>query len=316
MTVQDLVAFFEAHVSAEEKRPATVLQYGSFLRRFDRYLQEQHGLSLKPEDIGRIKGLHLSAYLQELAAEDRTVSTRNNYIVILKRFFSCMKGIGMIKKDPSQVLHCVKEKKTPEVLEKQAQKRYTAEEVKALIEAVSGPRPKHNDLRDAAIIALILGSGLRAFEVCALNISQMEGIRQGDLFCLRKGGNWAHVSVADFVAPCIDRYLNGRQDAKPDDPLFLSQKGNRLDRKTLWKSLAAKQQRLNLKTGVHIFRHTLLTAVDQAGGSAMARDVGGHSTVYVTNRYVHTSMEERQQAVSDTPFAETIMASIPQKRAS
>ena len=107
MTVQDLVAFFEAHVSAEEKRPATVQQYGSFLRRFDRYLQEQHGLSLKPEDIGHIKGLHLSAYLQELAAEDRTVSTRNNYIVILKRFFSCMKGIGMIKKDPSQVLSCL-----------------------------------------------------------------------------------------------------------------------------------------------------------------------------------------------------------------
>lgn len=316
MTVQDLIAFFEAHVAAEEKRPATIEQYGSFLRRFDRYLQDRHELSLKPEDIGRIKGLHLSAYMQELAAEDRAVSTRNNYIVILKRFFSCMEEIGVIKKDPSQVLHCVKEKKTPEVLEKQAQKRYTAEEIKTLIDAVSGPHPKHNDLRDAAIIALILGSGLRAFEVCALNIYQMEGIRQGDLFCLRKRGNWAHVSVADFVAPCIDRYLAGRKDAKPDDPLFLSQKGNRLDRKTLWKSLAAKQQRLNLKTGVHIFRHTLLTAVDQVGGSAMARDIGGHSTVYVTNRYVHTSMEERQQAVNDTPFAETIMSSLSKKRAS
>ena len=73
----------------------------------------------------------------------------------------------------------------------------------------------------------------------------------------------------------------------------------------MWKSLA-KQQRLNLKTRVHIFHHTLLTAVEQAGGSDIARDVGSHSTMYVTDHYVHISMEERQQAVSETPFAETI----------
>ena len=316
MTVQDWIAFFEAHVAAEEKRPLTVAQYGSFLRRFDRYLQEQHNLSLKQADISYVKGFHLSAYLQELAGEERAVSTRNNYVVILKRFFSCMKGIGVISDDPSQILHCVKEKKTPETKEKQAQKRYTAEEVKKLIEAMSGLHPKHNDLRDAAIIALILGSGMRASEVCALNVSQLDEIRAGDVFCQRKGGNWAHVSVADYVAPCIDRYLQTRKNLKPDDPLFLSQKGNRLDRKALWKSLSGKQHRLKLKTGIHIFRHTLLTAVDQAGGSAMARDIGGHSSVYITNRYVHTSMEERKQAVSDTPFAETIMAAIPQKQAS
>jgi len=66
---------------------------------------------------------------------------------------------------------------------------------------------------------------------------------------------------------------------------------------------------LNLKTGVHIFRHTLLTAIDQSGGSALARDIGGHTSVQVTNRYVHSSMEERLEALNSTVLAKSLVAS-------
>ena len=81
------IEFFEAHLAAEEMRPATVVQYGSFLRRFERYLKQQHGLDLSSEGVRKVSGLHLSAYMQELSALERQISTRNNYIVILKCFF-------------------------------------------------------------------------------------------------------------------------------------------------------------------------------------------------------------------------------------
>lgn len=304
--MDDLISFFEAYLNAEEKRPDTIEQYGSFLRRFDRFLGEEYQLGLDREKVGGVTGFHLSAYLQQMVSQNRAVSTRNNYVVILKLFFQYLKAIEVIDHDPSQVLHCVKEKQTPETQEKQSSKRYTNEEIALLIDALACDKPKRNDLRDAAVVALILGSGLRAFEVCALNVSQFEEIKRGELYCLRKGGNWAHISVADYVAPCVECYLKTRDDLTPDAPMFVSQKGERLDRKTLWKSLAAKQSRLNLKTGVHIFRHTLLTAIDQSGGSAMARDIGGHSSVYITNRYVHTSVQERRQAICSTPYAETM----------
>ena len=80
------IAFFEAQLDAEDKRPATVRQYGDFLRRFERYLDENYHLSLSREDLQHISGMHLSAYLQWLAQEYE-ISTRNNYVVILKRFF-------------------------------------------------------------------------------------------------------------------------------------------------------------------------------------------------------------------------------------
>lgn len=302
------IDFFEAHLGAEDKRPATVRQYGDLLHRFELYLQENYRLSLTSNDLPHITGMHLSAYLQHLA-HDREISTRNNYIVILKRFFGYMLSIGAIRQDPSLVLHCIREKTTPQTIERSAGKRYSTEDVKLLLQEILGARPRRTDLRDAAIVALILGSGLRAFEVCALNVSQMEQIRSGTLFCLRKGGSWAHVSVAGFVPGYIEPYLQSRGPVGPDAPLFVSQKGGRLDRKALWSALAAKQSRLELKTGVHIFRHTLLTAVDQNGGSALARDIGGHTSVHVTNRYMHSSMEERLDVLNSTELARSLAVS-------
>ncbi len=298
------IEFFEAHLAAEKMRPATIMQYGSFLRRFERYLKRQHGLDLSAEGVRKVTGLHLSAYMQELTALERQMSTRNNYIVILKCFFGHLLKIGAIHSDPSLALHCIKEKNTPQALERRAAKRYSNEQLAALLAVFQGNRPRLTDLRDAAVLALILGSGLRAFEVCALNVRQAQEIRTGVLFCLRKGGNWAHVSVAGYVAAAyIDRYLCARSPVRPEDPLFVSQKGGRLDRKALWNALATKQSRLNLQTGVHIFRHTLLTAIDHDGGSALARDVGGHTSVQITNQYMHPSMDERLEAVNATPYA-------------
>ena len=297
------IEFFEAHLAAEEMRPATVVQYGSFLRRFERYLKQQHGLDLSAEGVRKVTGLHLSAYMQELSALERQVSTRNNYIVILKCFFRHLLQIGAIDSDPSLALHCIREKNTPQALERRAAKRYSNEQLSTLLTVFQGKRPRLTDLRDAAVLALILGSGLRAFEVCALNVRQAQEIRTGILFCLRKGGNWAHVSVAGYVAAYIDRYLCARGPVRPEDPLFVSQKGGRLDRKALWKALSSKQSRLNLQTGIHIFRHTLLTAIDHDGGSALARDVGGHKSVQITNQYMHPSMDERLEAVNATPYA-------------
>ena len=58
-----------------------------------------------------------------------------------------------------------------------------------------------------------------------------------------------------------------------------------------------------------IFRHTLLTAIDHDGGSALARDVGGHKSVQITNQYMHPSMDERLEAVNATPYAALLVGS-------
>ena len=104
-------------------------------------------------------------------------------------------------------------------------------------------------------------------------------------------------------AVCFILLLRGK--CAPDAPLFVSQKGNRMTRNALWKSFASKQRELGLDTGVHRFRHTFLSDVDHHsnGSAALARDLGGHSSVAITNNYLHTTPEERRAAVNSMSYA-------------
>lgn len=304
--MKTLIDFFIAHLASQNMQPMTLQQYGSFLGRFDRYLHETFGLRLSREDVAKITGAHLSTYMQELTVLNRKISTRNNYVIILHRFFACMKDAGFISEDPSRILHSAKERITPELRRARSEKRYTTQDIALLLDEMLGERQRLTDVRDAAILALILASGLRASEVCALDVRQFNEMKEGVLFCLRKGGDWEEVGVAGFAIPYIERYLSARGTTADDDPLFISQKGTRLTRQALWESFSAKQKRANLKSGIHILRHTLVTFVDHNGGSAIARDVAGHSSVRITDGYMHTSIDERREAISSAPYVEQL----------
>ena len=77
-----------------------------------------------------------------------------------------------------------------------------------------------------------------------------------------------------------------------------------MTRNALWKSFASKQRELGLNTGVHRFRHTFLSDVDHHsnGSAALACDLGGHSSVAITNNYLHTTAEERKAAVNNMSY--------------
>lgn len=143
----------------------------------------------------------------------------------------------------NRILHTAKEKVTPEQSHQKSEKRDTADEIATLLDEMLGDTSRITDLRDAAILALILGSVLQASEVCALNISQLDEIRNGILFCVRKGGDWKEVGSTSFAVPYLERYLLTRESVDLTDPLFVSQKGNRLNRQALWESFHAKQSR-------------------------------------------------------------------------
>ncbi len=301
--MNSLIDTYLNQITAEGGSPDTIAQYGGELRRFERWLQAEYALLLTSEQITQVNALMLTAYYQHLYKRELSVSTRNNYTIILKEFFEFLEKLAVIPENPSAVLHCIKEKQAQE---KDEPSMYTESQIASLLDSIAGRKRRCNDLRDTAIVALILASGLRASEISNLDIAQMDEIRRGCVRCKRKGGNWKDVEIGAFAIPHIERYLLTRVKPCPEEPLFLSQKGNRLTRTAMWKSLAAKQKQADLATGVHIFRHTVLSAVDHDGGSALARDVGGHTSVAVTNRYVHTTPEERKEAVNNTPFARVL----------
>lgn len=300
--MSQLVDLFINHLSAEEKADTTTGHYAKVLARFEDWLMAKYQLSLSSSDVQTINGLILVEYYQELHKRSLKTTTRNNYIVVLKKFFRFLLDTGVISDDPTRVLHCVKEKRKAEDDEG---KEYTPDQLKALLELLSEPDGVRNSTRDAAMVALMLGSGLRASELCSLNVSDAAHIKRGQVGCRRKGKGWSTVEVAGFVWPYIDRYLWLRGKCSPDEPLFISQKGNRMNRVSLWKSLHAKQCSVGIPSGVHKFRHTFTSDVDRnpIGGAALSRDLAGHTSVTTTNAYLHSNHEERQQVVNSMGYA-------------
>lgn len=303
--MKNLIDTFLQHISAEEKRDKTLVQYGGNLRRFERWLTKAHDLTLDEDHVQSVTGMMLTEFYQTLHGQGLKVSSRNAYVIALKEFFGFLKAAQVISEDPSDVLHSVRDKKRPADAE---EKLYTDDEIQTLLNTLSDDPKQRNALRDTAIIALILGSGLRAFEICSLNVCQLDSIHDGVICVERKGGSWENVHVADFVYTHVARYLLTRRKPQPEDPLFISQKGNRMSPNSLWRTLASKQRQLELHTGVHRFRHTFLSEVErsQKGGAALARDLAGHKSIQITNTYLHTTPEDRREAVNHMGYAELL----------
>lgn len=306
----DLISLFTNSLAAANKQASTLSQYADDLRRFERFLQEEYGLSLTAQQAGEIRAYMLDAYAQWLFRRGLEISTRNKYIIELKRFFGYLHDAELIPGDPAKILHCIKEPDSAESPD--ARKEiYTPDQLQTFLAAIASDREHCNDRRDIAIIALIVASGgMRASEVCSLNLSSMAEIRAGLLYCRRKGGHWRYIEVAPFAVPYLEDYLTRRVDAAPDAPLFLSTHGSRLNRNTLWKSLAHKQRQAELSTGIHIFRHMMLTEVEKRGGGAAARDIAGHKRLSTTNRYTHTTHEERAALVAQNAFANAVQQAV------
>ena len=299
--MKSYVDLYIGHLAAEDKSPDTLAQYQGQLNRLEKWLKKNCNTDLSNEGIHAVTGIMLTEFYQTLHMRNFAVSTRNRYVIAIKEFFEFLMGIGAVSKNPSAVLHCIKEKETPDSIQPHM---YDTEQIKALLNSILSGASYRNRERDVAMVAMILATGLRASELCSLNGSQLPDIRSGFVVCKRKGGNWKRVEVGNFALHHLETYLFIRGEPAADDPIFLSRNGHRMTRNALWKSFATKQLHADIPTGIHILRHTVLSAIDHDGGSALARDVGGHSSVAVTNRYVHTTQEERKQAINGTAFAE------------
>ena len=160
----------------------------------------------------------------------------------------------------------------------------------------------NNKVRDRAIIALFLASGIRVSELCSLTIGSILDRPRGTIYLRRKGGAWKETEVADFAYAYIDKYLATRDLSDHSAPLFITRDGLPCNRTQVYKSLSHVQKRLDVATGPHALRHTFVSAVEKTGGGAVARDLANHKTLAITNRYDHSNHEQRSAAVNALPW--------------
>ena len=263
-------------------------------RIFDQ-MAEQYEVELKEEEIAGLTSTKLQKWFNA-ASEGRKPATINSYVCALNPFLQWANEMGYTSRDFSRILHTVRLPDVESLPEEERPKdKYLShEKAEALINTTYG----RNRIRDRAVIALILYSGLRIAEVCSLTVGQVTD-RTKPIVVKRKGGHYKPVVIGESFWPYLDAYLATRKDtADPKAPLFMTSHGKPCSPNELYKALAHKQKAMGLATGPHALRHTFVSEVENTCGAGVARDCANHKSLAITNRYDHTTNDQRQAAVN------------------
>ena len=92
--------------------------------------------------------------------------------------------------------------------------------------------------RNRAMILLMLDTGIRASELCDLRIEDVDNRNNRIFIRMGKGARERTVPFSARTGQMVWRYLAGRKDTRPDDPLFVSRYGRPMARTKLAETLA------------------------------------------------------------------------------
>jgi integrase/recombinase XerC len=152
--------------------------------------------------------------------------------------------------------------------------------------------------RDAAVLALLYGSGLRISE--ALGLTRAD-FRAGDAITVTgKGGKQRMVPVLPQVAKLVADYLAlSPYDVAEDGPLFVGAKGGALSARVVQLAMARLRGALGLPETAtpHALRHSFATHLLARGGDLRAiQELLGHASLATTQIYTEVDAERLIEA--------------------
>jgi integrase/recombinase XerD len=172
-------------------------------------------------------------------------------------------------------------------------------EAERLIEASAGTTPR--SLRDAALVELLYGAGLRVSEAVSLEKAGIDLDRRL-VRIVGKGDKERVVPVGRQAVEALRRYLaRGRPhlDRKHRPELFLNAQGGALTRAgafLILRRLAAKAGLEPERVHPHLLRHSFATHLLEGGADLRSvQEMLGHADLSTTELYTHVTDRRRRE---------------------
>lgn len=141
--------------------------------------------------------------------------------------------------------------------------------------------------RDAAVVTLLYGCGLRISE--ALGLTGADSPLPQVLRIIGKGGNERLVPVLPAARAAVDEYLRlCPWPATPQEPLFRGARGGVLNPRLIARAMQSARLSLGLPATAtpHALRHSFATHLLSAGGDLRAiQELLGHASLATTQIY-------------------------------
>jgi integrase/recombinase XerD len=168
-------------------------------------------------------------------------------------------------------------------------------------------------MRDAAILELLYGSGLRVSELAGLDVDDVDR-ETGSVRVLGKGGKEREVPLGRWGRDAVDAYLTRARPAfataKSRAALFLNQRGGRLTRQSCARLLETHARAAGLERSVtpHTLRHSFATHLLEGGADVrVVQELLGHASVATTQIYTLITRDHlREVYYSSHPRARAV----------
>lgn len=171
------------------------------------------------------------------------------------------------------------------------------DEINLLLDRAEADSP-----RTAALISLLYFGGLRIGSVLRADIGDL-GWDEGDrtLRLVLKGGRKRRVIIEAEASDALDAYLEDRGDPAPDEPLFTSRSGERLDEPYCWRLIRRLARQAQIKSWAQLNPHTLrhahaTHARDEGVALDVVQDTLGHKDQRTTLRYDRARFRRKKRS--------------------
>jgi integrase/recombinase XerD len=214
----------------------------------------------------------------------------------LRRFYHFLADEGLRGDDPSSALpRPGKAQRLPKTMSHDDVNMLFAE----LERRCSVVHPRPADLRLAALIELLYGSGLRATEAVSLDLRAISSDRPFAIL-KGKGGKERMVPVSDRARAAIARWLTVRPPGSnwlfPSGKSFLS----RVRLFQLLRELAAAVGLQPERVSPHVLRHAFATHLLEGGADLRAlQSMLGHADIATTEIYTHVDSRRLVELVNE-----------------
>lgn len=157
--------------------------------------------------------------------------------------------------------------------------------------------------RDTAILLCLLATGMRASDICYLNVGDLD-INTGKVTIKHgseggaKGGTGRTVFIGKKSRKYLWKYLNDREELRDTDPLFISQTNRPFTKDSLRILIKRIAKRADVKDAyTHKFRHTFAITYLRSGGDVFTlQKLLGHGSLDMVKHYARVAELDVEQA--------------------
>jgi integrase/recombinase XerC len=275
-----------AHLGHERRlSPKTLEAYGRDLNQFRAFLDEHLGASPDLKAVAALKPADLRAFLGQRRRDGAGNRTLMRQLAALRSLARFGERDGRLS---AAAFAATRGPRLGKGLPRPLDARTAAAVTKA-DSRIGEDRPDWVLARDAAVLSLLYGSGLRISEALGLKRAQAPASTGDALTVLGKGGKTRMVPVLPVVVDAVAQYLaQCPWRLEPDGPLFVGVKGGPLSPRIIQLAVEGLRGSLGLPGSAtpHALRHSFATHLLGRGGDLRAiQELLGHASLSTTQVY-------------------------------